>query len=201
MQEEKWLRSAIIASRGLPEILDIMKNLYPEYDVSEVEKKAKQGFIPNPFYFETSNIEAEKVLAGLIHKEQAIFFLSYVEILSEKYFNEKDEEILKEAEKMLIVAADALAHAIIVLGGIRKSIDIAKDSAILLSQLVPVAIILERRKAAEDILTLIFTVAEKFENEELKADIAEAFAKGFEQMNLHTIAEEMRNIIRKSSEK
>ncbi len=201
MAEEKWLKSSIISRKGIPEILKVIEELYPDYDTREIREKAQEGLIPNPFVLETSASEAERALAGLLHREQAFFFLSYIQLLLEQSF-EKGEvagepSVAEEVDKLLLVGADALAHAILVLIGIEKTHNIAIEIAPLLSQIVPIAVILRRDKVAEDVLTLIFAVTEKPDKKEDKVALAEAFAKGFEEVNLMKIAEELRSLASK----
>lgn len=194
MIEDKWLRSEIISSRGISEIIKILSELYPEYSFVEVERKAKEGLIPNPFILENSDVEAERALAGLIHREQAYLFLSYIQAVLEEASDQLVEELAapENIDKLLLVGADALAHAILILINIDKMREIALNSAPLLAQIVPVSILLKRDKMAETVLTLIFAMLEKPDRSEDKLELANALAMGFEEANLNKIAVEIR---------
>lgn len=198
MEQDRWLSSDIISHKGMPELLKMLRELYPEYDFSEYESKAKEGLIPNPFILENSEVEAEKALAGLIHREQAYLFLGYIQSILEKIYQSKEEvSVSEDVDKLLLVGADALAHSILILIAINKMRNIAIDSAPLLAQIVPVSILLKRDKMAERILTLIFAIMEKPEKNQDKKDLAEALARGFEEANLSKIAEEIREHVKK----
>ncbi len=203
MSEDKWLKSEIISSKGIPEILKMLDTLYPDYDFSEVEKRAKLGLIPNPFTLENSKIEAEQALAGLIHREQAYLFLSYIQAILEKAYNQETEElnVPEDVDKLLLVGADALAHSILILIKIKKTRDLAIESAPLLAQTALVSVLLKRDKMAETILTLIFAMLEKPDKAEDKLDLADALARGFEEAKFDKIAFEVREHVKKLIEK
>ncbi len=194
MDEAKWLRSDIISSKGMPEIVKILSELYPDYNFNEINERAREGLIPNPFVFENSELEVERALAGLIHREQGYLFLSYIQAILEKIYQREGEvpQLSEDIDKLLLVGADALVHSILILINIAKMKNIAIGSAPLLAQIVPVSILLKRDKMAETILTLIFAMMEKPENPEDKLSLAEALAKGFEEANLSNIANEIR---------
>jgi len=199
MTEDKWLRSEIISSKGIPEIIKMLNELYPDYNFNEIEERAKEGLIPNPFVLEGSDIEAEKALAGLIHREQAYLFLSYIQAILDKIYGQSKEELSvpEDVDKLLLVGADALAHSILILIKINKMREIAINSAPLLAQIVPVSILLKRDKMAETVLTLIFAMLEKPDKSEDKLELANALARGFEEANLSKIAIEIREHAKK----
>ena len=197
MEEERWIKSVMISNKGMPEIIKVLKEKYPQFDTTGIAEKAKEGYIPNPFFLEKSDKEEEKALAGLLHREQALFLLSYIQLVLEKLFKEQVIENVEEIEKFLVVSADALAHAILLLIELPKMKDMALEMAPALSQLVPICVMLKKENIAEEILTLIFALTDKPSAIENKVDLTEAFARGFEEIELINIANELRG----SSEK
>jgi len=197
MEEERWIKSVMISNKGMPEIIKVLKEKYPQFDTTGIAEKAKEGYIPNPFFLEKSDKEEEKALAGLLHREQALFLLSYIQLVLEKLFKEQVIENVEEIEKFLVVSADALAHAILLLIELPKMKDMALEMAPALSQLVPICVMLKKENIAEEILTLIFALTDKPSAIENKVDLTEAFARGFEEIELINIANELRGISEK----
>lgn len=197
MEEERWIKSVVISNKGIPEIIKVLKEKYPQFDTTGIAEKAREGYIPNPFFLEKSDKEEEKALAGLLHREQALFLLSYIQLVLEKFFKEQVIENVEEIEKFLVVSADALAHAILLLIELPKMKDMALEMAPALSQLVPICVMLKKENIAEEILTLIFALTDKPSAIENKVDLTEAFARGFEEIELINIANELRGISEK----
>jgi len=78
LNNDDWIKNEEIAKIGIPRVIKIIRNLYRDIDLKDIEEKASNGFIPNPHTWENSSKEWKRCIAGLIHLEHFLMFKDFL---------------------------------------------------------------------------------------------------------------------------
>jgi len=152
---EEWIPNRYI-SEQMQELLGIIKELYPEADVTEIEEKAREGKIPNPFILESAKEEWKRALAGLIHLTNFNALVILLPHILTDYLREKTDKKRSQLSNFIKAASGAFNKAIKLLAPLSKTLDIAIDGVRSIGVLLKIARISGIDEDVLFIITLFF---------------------------------------------
>jgi len=171
--EDEWIKSDDVAKISVPRILKILKEILPEYDTTFIEEKGKEGYIPNPFVFEMSNVVEKKIVGGVMHLELGIMFLE----LSKMSLMDKRE--VHNLRIYLENSIGAFYRAVGVLINIDKTKELAAYAAILMTDLTNIAMELGEQSILENTIAATFALIDLPSDKSDKEHIALAISEGY----------------------